>query len=141
MVTEIAAGPCNKLFAFPIPLKRSFASKAETKLLYSANVSRYSGGRRDRLELYIRRDCIRAEFPDMFFVMAYRDRPMGAAPASVVKLKLYKSQRYLDSEVFRYRDWKDAIGDVYFPKTLIGADPPETCYLVIMRTPFNNCGK
>lgn len=133
MGTEKRPNQPSELFWPPVALNRSAVSRAETKILYSGDVSRRSGGPGDRLGLYIRTEHILPERPDQILVMAYRQRPADTSGATVVKrLVLHAPERYAHASKVRYRDLSDAIGDVYFPRKLLG-DAPEEIYLEIKK--------
>lgn len=130
METEMAS---KKLFWKPIALKRSTRSKTGMTL-YSADVTRDSGNRGDRLEIYFRVEPFPRESADKILVLAYEKMPsLPSTDALLLPFRLsdVDRTRYANSTTLRYRTVSDIVTDVYFPRAFVKHEPTEI-WLVIM---------
>jgi hypothetical protein len=117
----------KKLFWRPIALNRSTRSKAGMPL-YSADVSRVSGSRGDRIQIYLRTNCCHPDRADGIRIMAYGDEPPSDFVGEVLvslRLSADDRERYANSRAMRYRSWGDVVSDVYLPRSFVPNEPSE----------------
>ncbi len=109
--------------------------KTETaKTLYSAAVStRYGPGA--RVQIYFGADGLPDPAPATVSVMLYKDaRPEESENTSVHNLR----RTSFHSKSVRYDEYDPgdvSVGSIYFPKRMMGADPPAFCYLEVAYEP------
>lgn len=151
----------REAFFPPLKLKRSEKSNAETKVLYSADVSRHFG-KGARIGLFVTRAAIRAPYPESIDIMIWLDAPPPERTDTFVRMlvrrgssgilncqhatapRLYglvpatrssTDMLYRDAgeslEKVRYIDGSGVLDKVWLPRAMFPGGSPRVCWIEI----------
>ena len=113
---------------FP-PIRMNLGKTVATTILYSnsKDVSSWFGPKAQQ-GLYIEKSALPRPVPKQIEIMVFRARPTSSAG---LLLPLKKHSVHEDS--VRYEDQSNPpiAGAVYLPSRMLGAEPPEECFLEI----------